>query len=271
VDPENSNNALVVFGNYNFQSIWCTTNGGTSWTDVEGNLSGPSGPSVRFATICHVDGVRHVFIATSIGVLSTTVLDGGSTVWVQEGASEMGNILVGYLDYRASDRTLAAGTHSRGVFTTQLPSTFTTTSVGVRSGWNLVSNPMDTPVDSVISVYPPATFPAYAYVPGSGLAAAEEMGVGIGYWLKFGSAAVIPVTGVPLDSIAVPVAAGWNLIGTISQPVAVSSVVPVPPGIVQSAFYDFRPEGYFPVDTLRPGAAAWVKCAGDGYLVLKQP
>ncbi|MEK9136597.1 MAG: hypothetical protein AAB393_05695, partial [Bacteroidota bacterium] len=51
VDPTNSSKALLVFGNYNFQSLWHTTNGGTTWTDVEGNLAGPSGPSVRFASI----------------------------------------------------------------------------------------------------------------------------------------------------------------------------------------------------------------------------
>ena len=38
VDPTNSNVALLAFGNYNFPSLWYTTNGGTSWTDVEGNL-----------------------------------------------------------------------------------------------------------------------------------------------------------------------------------------------------------------------------------------
>lgn len=269
VDPENSSRALVVFGNYNFQSIWYTTDGGGTWTDVEGNLSGPSGPSVRFATMFHVDGVRHLFLATSIGVLSTTTLDGGSTVWIQEGATEMGNIIVGYLDYRPSDRTLAVGTHSRGVFTTQIPTSFSTASVNVRAGWNLVSDPMDTPEDSVLAVFPQAISPAYMYLPGSGLVATAEVLNGVGYWLKFGSAQIVPVTGVPQDSVAVPVTTGWNLIGTISQPVAVSSVTPVPPGIIQSAFYDYRPEGYFAVDTLWPGAGTWVKCSGSGHLILK--
>ena len=32
----------------------------------------------------------------------------------------LGNVIVGYMDYRASDATLAVGTHGRGVFTTQL-------------------------------------------------------------------------------------------------------------------------------------------------------
>jgi hypothetical protein len=118
VDPTNSNKALVAFGNYNFPSLWYTTNGGASWTDVEGNLAGPSGPSVRWASMFYVGGTLQVFLGTSIGVLSTTALAGGATVWVQEGGTTIGNIIVGYMDYRPTDRTLAIGTHARGVFTT---------------------------------------------------------------------------------------------------------------------------------------------------------
>lgn len=121
VDPTNSNKALVAFGNYNFQNLWYTTNGGTTWTDVEGNLSGPTGPSIRWATIFYVDNQLHVYLATSIGVLMTNSINGASTVWAQAAANEIGNVLIGYLDYRSSDRTLAVGTHARGVFTTQIP------------------------------------------------------------------------------------------------------------------------------------------------------
>jgi len=121
VDPTDSQRALVVFGNYSFPSLWYTTNGGTTWTDVEGNLAGASGPSIRWATIFYVDGQLEVFLATSVGVLSATALAGGATVWAQEAASEIGNVIAGYMDYRESDRTLAVGTHGRGVFTTTIP------------------------------------------------------------------------------------------------------------------------------------------------------
>ena len=119
VDPTDSDRALVAFGNYNFPSLWYTTDGGASWTDVEGNLAGPSGPSVRWASLFFIDGQLQVFLGTSIGVLSTTSLAGGSTVWFQEAGDAIGNVIIGYLDYRASDRTLAVGTHGRGVFTTR--------------------------------------------------------------------------------------------------------------------------------------------------------
>jgi len=119
VDPTNSDRALVAFGNYNFPSLWYTTNGGANWTDVEGNLAGPSGPSVRWATIFYVDGQLMVFLGTSIGVLSTTALAGPATVWVQEAATAIGNVPVAYMDFRSSDNTLAVATHGRGVFTTR--------------------------------------------------------------------------------------------------------------------------------------------------------
>jgi hypothetical protein len=119
VDPTNSDRALVAFGNYNFPSLWYTTNGGANWTDVEGNLAGPSGPSVRWATIFYVEGQLMVFLGTSIGVLSTTALAGPSTVWAQEAAGTIGNVAVAYMDFRPSDNTLAVATHGRGVFTTR--------------------------------------------------------------------------------------------------------------------------------------------------------
>ncbi len=117
VDPTNSNRALVAFGNYNFRSLWYTTDGGASWTDVEGNLAGASGPSIRWASIFYIDGQLEVFLGTSIGVLSTSALAGASTVWVQEAGSAIGNVIVGYMDFRAVDNTLAVATHGRGVFT----------------------------------------------------------------------------------------------------------------------------------------------------------
>jgi len=117
VDPTNSSRALVAFGNYNFRSLWYTTDGGANWTDVEGNLAGASGPSIRWATIFYIDGQLEVFLGTSIGVLSTSALAGAATVWAQEAGSIIGNVIVGYMDFRPSDNTLAVATHGRGVFT----------------------------------------------------------------------------------------------------------------------------------------------------------
>ncbi len=123
VDKTNSNRALLAFGNYNIKSLWLTSDGGSTWSDVEGNLSGPSGPSIRWATLVYVGNQLNVFIGTSIGLLMTSKLQGDSTVWVQAAANEIGNVLISYMDYRESDRTLVVGTFGRGVFSTQIPNT----------------------------------------------------------------------------------------------------------------------------------------------------
>jgi len=109
-----------VLSNYNIQSLWYTTNGGTSWTDVEGNLAGASGPSVRWATIFYVDAVPHYFLATSVGVYFTILLNGVSTVWTQEAVSDIGNVVCVMLDWRDNDGSLTVATHGRGIFTTPI-------------------------------------------------------------------------------------------------------------------------------------------------------
>jgi hypothetical protein len=111
-----------VFSNYNLQSLWYSTNGGSSWTDVEGNLSGTTGPSVRWTIIFYVSGTPHYFLGTSIGVYFTNSLDGGSTVWTQEAVSSIGNAVTVMLDWRDNDGTLAAATHGKGVYTTSITS-----------------------------------------------------------------------------------------------------------------------------------------------------
>jgi hypothetical protein len=118
VDPTNSNKALLVFSNYNLQSLWYTTDGGTTWADEEGNLAGASGPSIRWAKIFYVGGVSHYFLGASTGVYFTTTLNGVSTGWTQEATTTIGNVVTEMLDWRPSDGTLAAATHGRGVFTT---------------------------------------------------------------------------------------------------------------------------------------------------------
>ena len=123
VDPTEGDRALIVFSNYGIKSVFFTTDGGNSWSDVEGNLAGNSGPSVRTARIIPVGGTTTYFLGTSTGLYSTTGLDGASTVWEQEGASVIGNVVVNALDARPLDGTVIAGTHGAGAFSAILSTT----------------------------------------------------------------------------------------------------------------------------------------------------
>ncbi|CAN5629819.1 hypothetical protein BH10BAC5_BH10BAC5_00450 [soil metagenome] len=116
IDPTNSSNVIAVFSNYNVNRLWYTTDAGASWVNIDGNLSGATGPSVRYATIFYKSSVLHVFLATSVGVFYTTNINGGATVWTQEAVSTIGNVVTVMFDYRAADNTLVAATHGRGSF-----------------------------------------------------------------------------------------------------------------------------------------------------------
>lgn len=119
VNPDDGKEIMVVMSNYNIVGLYHSKDGGETYTAVEGNLTGNSkypGPSLRAASILQTEGEKIYLLATSIGVFSTTTLDGNNTVWKKEGESEIGNTVVNYILSRKSDGRIAAGTHGRGIF-----------------------------------------------------------------------------------------------------------------------------------------------------------
>lgn len=123
IDPEDADHTMVVFSNYGVQSLFHTTDGGATWTAVGGNLEenpdgSGSGPSVRCSKKVMRDGQDAIFVGTSVGLYSTNELKGDSTVWVKEGASTIGSVIVDMIDARFSDGFMAVGTHGNGVYST---------------------------------------------------------------------------------------------------------------------------------------------------------
>ncbi|MFT5142005.1 MAG: hypothetical protein ACI80V_002047 [Rhodothermales bacterium] len=116
INPDDSEEILVVIANYNTESIYHSTDGGQTYTGVEGNLTGADGPSVRSATILPSGGEMIYLVGTSVGVYSTQTFSAGTTTWAQQGAAQMGNVAIAWLDSRKSDGRIIAATHGRGVF-----------------------------------------------------------------------------------------------------------------------------------------------------------
>ncbi len=116
VNPTDGNKVFAVFSNYNLASLWYSSDAGATWADVEGNLAGVSGPSCRSVTIVPIGASTYYVLGTSTGLYSTTTLNGASTVWAQEGANTIGNVVVAFVDSRPSDRTVVVGTHANGVY-----------------------------------------------------------------------------------------------------------------------------------------------------------
>lgn len=130
VDPLNASNVLVSFSNFGVLSMYYSTDAGATWTPVSGNLEqypngSGDGPSVQWVSIMNVKGKSVYLAGTTTGLYSTASLDGMTTIWVQEGATSIGNTVVDYIDVRDIDGTVAVGTHGMGAFTakiTTLPS-----------------------------------------------------------------------------------------------------------------------------------------------------
>jgi photosystem II stability/assembly factor-like uncharacterized protein len=123
VDPQDIDKVIVAFPSYCIISMYASEDGGASWTPVSGNLEeypdgSGSGPSVRWVSILYVDEKPIYFAGTSVGLFSTTKLDSMNTIWVQEGASTIGNVVIDMIDVRQLDGFVVVGTHGNGVYST---------------------------------------------------------------------------------------------------------------------------------------------------------
>ncbi len=126
VNPDDANDIMIVMSNYNIVGLYHSTDGGQTYTAVEGNLQGTQqapGPSLRGASILPTNNGTVYFAATSVGLFSTSTLNGNNTSWVQEGANVIGNVVSDYVVSRKSDGTIVVGTHGRGAFSSQVAST----------------------------------------------------------------------------------------------------------------------------------------------------
>ncbi|MEZ4775317.1 MAG: T9SS type A sorting domain-containing protein [Bacteroidia bacterium] len=121
VNPNDANEILVTYSNYNTNSVYHTTNANSAtptWSLVEGNISTAS---FRSASILEEGGITYYVVGTSIGLYCTSTLNGGSTTWTRIGSTSIGYALTSSLALRADDNFLLAGTHGNGMFMVEPP------------------------------------------------------------------------------------------------------------------------------------------------------
>lgn len=102
---------LTVFSNYGINSLYESTNGGTSWQSKEGNL--PDMP-IRWA-VYNPNDYNEVILATELGIWRTTNFNASSPVWTPSNEG-LANVRVDMLQIRASDHEVIAATHGRGLY-----------------------------------------------------------------------------------------------------------------------------------------------------------
>lgn len=146
------------------------------------------------------------------------------------------------------------------------PSSF---KINLQQGWNLQSLPVKVsdPLKSLL--FPTATSPAYVYE-AMQYQKVDTIQTGVGFWIKFDTTFETYLIGDSLYQDTIDVSEGWNLIGTISEPVPADSVIQIPIENVTSFFFGYD-GSYLPEDTLIPGKGYWVKVNQLGKLVLVNP
>ena len=125
VDPANGNHIIATVSNYGAISVYESTNGGVSFTNIEGNLPDMPIRWVLFAPATAqlngtTGGLGGVLLGTELGVWATSVLAGAATQWTPHNAG-LANVRTDMLKVRPSDNTVIAATHGRGLFSAIIP------------------------------------------------------------------------------------------------------------------------------------------------------
>jgi hypothetical protein len=144
-------------------------------------------------------------------------------------------------------------------------------SVAVLNGWQMLSVPVVVPDFDKDTVWSTATSTASEYVPGVGYVPRDTLENGIGYWIRFGSAHNVFMSGGYIGWLSMPVSAGWNLIGSISDKIPIPTNVCLFPATntFTSQFFTWR-NGYVQVDSIVPGVGHWIKVEEDGSVLFNR-
>lgn len=108
------NDMYVTFYNYGVISVFYSSDGGTTWSNKEGNL--PDIPTR--AILSNPLNADEVILGTELGVWATNNFSDTTPVWHQA-QNGMKDVQVTSFDLRTADNTVLASTYGRGMFTGQ--------------------------------------------------------------------------------------------------------------------------------------------------------
>lgn len=125
---------LVTMSNYGINSVYITgsgTNATPTWVNIDDNNTMQNIP-IRWG-IFSKEGPHKVFVATDLGILATSTMSGGTTVWTMVNNGLLPRVRVDALAYDA-DGNLVAATHGRGIWETKEPCNSTTPNLPTTAG-----------------------------------------------------------------------------------------------------------------------------------------
>jgi hypothetical protein len=172
--------------------------------------------------------------------------------------NKTGNAIFSYIGVSSPETVKVSG---NGVYPTS--------SYPVSSNWNIVSIPVVVGDLRKSTLFPSSVSDAFLYDEGTGTyVPADTLGYGQGYWIKFSTSQQVSYQGAVRDLDTIDIIEGWNLIGTITEPIAAASVEKDPPDMNTSVYFGFD-GAYVLSDSIFPSKGYWVKSDRPGRLILK--
>ncbi|MBI3193795.1 MAG: T9SS type A sorting domain-containing protein, partial [Ignavibacteriae bacterium] len=146
--------------------------------------------------------------------------------------------------------------------------TTTTVTFNYNARWNIVSNPLASPNDSVQYLFPNAINNRAFRFDGnsSGYISSMRLEQGRGYWAKFATGGTLQAIGLSSEQESVSVTSNWNLLGSLSEPLPVSKLTGLGTSLA-SLCYGYN-AGYYVLDTILPGSGFWAKMSDSGTILL---
>src|SRR5208283_2923439 len=132
-------------------------------------------------------------------------------------------------------------------------------------GWNIVSVPLTVRDYRKSALFPFASSSAFLYE--GTYVIQDTLANGIGYWIELNNNQYVSMDGDIRTQDTIDVREGWNMVGSLSAPLATFQITSNPGDIETSQFFSYG-KGYETTDTIMPGVGYWVKENQSGTLIL---
>ncbi len=241
-----------IEASWDFGQVQISSNNGSTWTSLSGTYTRPgSGKGKQPTGSFGYDGTRTDWVKETMA-LSNFV--GLSNVKLRFNLQSDGSV---QKDGWYIDDVI--------IYSYQTSPSGTTSNFSTIDGWNIISVPLEVPDYRKSILFPTSVSNAYCY--NNGYLVKDTLQGGSGYWLKFTGNQNHSITGTQQSTINIPVQSGWNLIGGLNGNVPVSSLVTVPPGIIQGQIFGYN-NSYYAVTTIDKGFGYWLKSSQNGILTM---
>lgn len=142
VNNLDANEFIVILENKNMEAVFHTIDGGLTYQSIRGNLSiGTYAPSFKCAEIVNTPNGKVYLLGTSMGLFSSTRLNGTATIWQNEALDKIGLCTITDIDYRSNDNIIAVSTHGRGIFIGDASNLLSSSSLIINNQFNVSPNP----------------------------------------------------------------------------------------------------------------------------------